>query len=71
MCGHAARRFRRQYQVFLRVDGERRHLWRAIDQQGVVLDILVQDRRNASAAKRFFRLLLIGLEYRQAAAGRA
>ena len=27
------------------------HLWRAVDQRGVVLDILVQGRRNATAAK--------------------
>jgi putative transposase len=33
-----------------------------VDQHGVVLDILVQERRNATAAKRFFRRLLAGLE---------
>jgi len=36
-------------------------LWRAVDQDGVVLDILVQSRRNAKAATRFFRKLLKGL----------
>jgi len=35
-------------------------LWRAVDQDGDVLDILVQYRRNASAARRFFRKLLKG-----------
>jgi putative transposase len=35
-----------------------------VDQHGVVLDILVQDRRNGSAAKRFFRRLLAGLKYK-------
>ena len=35
-----------------------------MDQHGVVLDILVQDRRNATAAKRFFRRLLAGLRYK-------
>jgi putative transposase len=35
-----------------------------VDQHGVVLDILVQDRRNASAAKRFFKRLLVGLKYK-------
>ncbi len=35
-----------------------------VDQQGVVLDILVQDRRNATAARRFFRRLLAGLKYK-------
>ncbi len=41
------------------------HLWRAVDQNGVVLDILVRDRRNATAAKRFFKRLLAGLKYRR------
>lgn len=40
------------------------YLWRAVDQHGVVLDILVQDRRNATAAKRFFKRPLAGLKYR-------
>jgi transposase-like protein len=35
-----------------------------MDQQGVVLDILVQGRRNATAAKRFFKRLLAGLKYK-------
>jgi putative transposase len=35
-----------------------------VDQHGVVLDILVQDRRNASAAKRFFKRLLAGLRFK-------
>ncbi len=35
--------------------------WRAIDQRGAVLDILVQERRDAMAAERFFRRLLGGL----------
>ena len=51
-------------EVFLRIDGELHYLWRAVDQHGVVLDILVQARRNAAAAKRFFRRLLRGLRYR-------
>jgi putative transposase len=38
-------------------------LWRAVDQHGNVLDILVQSRRNKRAAKRFFRKLLKGLHY--------
>src|SRR5215213_6123822 len=40
------------------------YLWRAVDQHGVVLDILVQDRRNATAARRFFKRLLAGLKYK-------
>jgi putative transposase len=51
-------------EVFLRINGERHYLWRAVDQHGVVLDILVQDRRNAVAAKRFFKRLLRGLRYK-------
>ena len=52
------------YEVFLNINGVLHYLWRAVDQHGVVLDILVQDRRNATAAKRFFKRLLAGLTYR-------
>lgn len=48
-------------EVFIRIRGKQHYLWRAIDQNGVVLDILVQSRRNKKAAKRFFRKLLKGL----------
>ena len=51
-------------EVFIRINGELRYLWRAVDQHGVVLDILVQGRRNAAAAKRFFKRLLQGLRYK-------
>lgn len=47
--------------VFLTINGERCYLWRAVDQEGAVLDILVQSRRDARAAKTFFRKLLKGL----------
>ncbi|MFC7541008.1 IS6 family transposase [Siccirubricoccus deserti] len=50
--------------VFLRISGVLHDLWRAVDQHGVLLDILVQGRRNATAAKRFFKRLLTGLEYK-------
>jgi transposase-like protein len=40
--------------VYLKINGELFYLWRAVDQHGVVLDILVQERRSATAAKRFF-----------------
>jgi transposase-like protein len=40
------------------------YLWRAVDQNGVVLDILVQGRRNGAAAKRFFKHLLQGVQYK-------
>jgi putative transposase len=39
------------------------YLWRAVDQSGEVLDVLVQKRRDAKAAKRFFRKLLKGHRY--------
>jgi putative transposase len=50
-------------EVFLTIKGERHYLWRAVDQEGHVLDILVQRRRDKRAAKRFFRKLLKGLTY--------
>ena len=40
------------------INGRWQCLWRAVDQDGNVLDILVQPRRDAKAAKRFFRKLL-------------
>jgi putative transposase len=40
--------------------GQRQYLWRAVDQDGDCLDILVQRRRNQLAAERFFRRLLKG-----------
>ncbi|HJS84420.1 MAG TPA: IS6 family transposase [Acetobacteraceae bacterium] len=51
-------------EVYLRINGILHYLWRAVDQHGVVLDTLVQDRRNATAAKRFFKRLLTGLKYK-------
>jgi len=50
-------------EVFLTIKGKRQYLWRAVDQDGNVLDILVQRRRNKQAAKKFFRKLLKGLSY--------
>jgi len=50
-------------EVFIRIEGVQHYLWRAVDQDGVVLDILVQPRRDACAAKRFFKKLLKGLQY--------
>ena len=50
-------------EVFLTINGERHYLWRAVDQNDNVLDILVQSRRNKHAAKKFFRKLLKGLQY--------
>ena len=50
-------------EVFIRIRGELHYLWRAVDQDGIVLDVLVQRRRDAGAAKRFFKRLLKGLRY--------
>jgi hypothetical protein len=55
-------------EVFLRINGVLHYLWRAVDQHGVVLDILVQDRRSASAAQRFFKRLLAGFRFKPSAA---
>ncbi len=49
-------------EVFVKIRGERHYLWRAVDQDGDVIDILVQRYRNARAVKRFFRKLLKGQE---------
>ncbi|HSH78745.1 MAG TPA: IS6 family transposase [Herpetosiphonaceae bacterium] len=50
-------------EVFLKINGQTHYLWRAVDQDGNVLDILVQSRRNKAAAKKFFRKLLKGCQY--------
>lgn len=44
--------------MFVKINGERKYLWRAVDQDGNVLDILVQSRRDKAAARRFFRKLM-------------
>jgi len=49
--------------VVLTIKGKHHYLWRAVDQNGHVLDILMQSRRNRPAAKRFFRKLLKSLRY--------
>ena len=50
-------------EIFIKINGKDHYLWRAVDQDGTVLDILVQNRRSKKAAKRFFRKLLKGLQY--------
>jgi len=50
-------------EVFLKINGRLHYLWRAVDQDGNVLDILLQSRRNKAAAKKFFRKLLKGCQY--------
>src|SRR5436305_4142551 len=45
-------------EVEIKIAGKKHWLWRAVDQDGVVLDVLVQSRRNKRAAKRLLRKLL-------------
>ena len=47
--------------VFLRIRGQYRYLWRAIDQDGAVVDVLLQERRDAASAGRFFGHLVARL----------
>jgi putative transposase len=49
--------------VYLKINGKTHSLWRAVDQDGNVLDILVQSRRNKQAAKRFFASCAYGFQY--------
>ena len=49
-------------EVHVKIKGQRYWLWRAIDEEGYELDILLQARRNAQAAKRFFKKLLKAYE---------
>jgi len=44
-------------EVVLKISGMKRWLWRAVDQSGIVLDVLVQRRRDKQAAKRLLRKL--------------
>jgi putative transposase len=50
-------------EVLHTINGARHYLWRAVDQDGNVLDILVQRRRDKIAVKKFFRKLLKGCQY--------
>ena len=45
-------------EVFVTINGQRQYLWRAVDQDDDLIDILVQPRRDGRAARRFFRRLL-------------
>lgn len=63
-----ARRLKRSHQgfgdtffideVFVKIRGEQQYLWRAVDQDGEVVDVYLQARRDGKAAKRFFERLL-------------
>ncbi len=45
-------------EVFVKIGGVQHYLWRAVDQDGEVVDVFLQSRRDGKAAKRFFRRLL-------------
>ena len=63
-----ARRLKRRHQgygdtfyideVFVKINGKQQYLWRAVDQEGEVIDVFIQSRRDGAAAKRFFKRLL-------------
>jgi putative transposase len=45
-------------EVFVRIRGQQKYLWRAVDQDGEVVDVFLQSRRHGASAKRFFKHLL-------------
>ncbi len=45
-------------EVFIKINGDHEYLWRAVDQDGMLLASLVQNRRDTAAARRSFRRLL-------------
>jgi putative transposase len=63
-----ARRLRRKHrgygdtfyidEVFVKINGKQHYLWRAVDQDGDVVDVYLQSKRDGATAKRFFKRLL-------------
>jgi putative transposase len=47
-------------ELFVRINGQQQYLWHAVDQDGDVIDILLQSHRDQRAAERFLRRLLRG-----------
>ena len=45
-------------EVYVKINGKKQYLWRAVDQEGEVVDVFLQSRRDGAAAKRFFKRLL-------------
>jgi putative transposase len=45
-------------EVFVKISGKQQYLWRAVDQDGEVVDVYLQAKRDGAAAKRFFKRLL-------------
>jgi len=65
---HFARRLKRRHQgygdtfymdeMFVKIRGQQKYLWRAVDQDGEVVDVFLQTRRDGAAAMRFFKRLI-------------
>ncbi len=65
---HYARRLKRKHQgygdtfyideVFVKIHGKQHYLWCAVDQDGEVVDVFLQIRRDGAATKRFFKRLI-------------
>jgi putative transposase len=63
-----ARRLKRKHQgygdtfyideVFVKINGKQHYLWRAVDQDGEVVDVFLQAKRDGAAAQRFFKRLM-------------
>jgi putative transposase len=45
-------------EVFVKINGKRQYLWRAVDQNGEIVDVYLQAKRDGAAAKRFFKHLV-------------
>ena len=45
-------------EVFVKINGKQHYLWRAVDQDGEVVDVYLQAKRDGATAKRFFKRLL-------------
>lgn len=45
-------------EVYVTINGKQHYLWRAVDQDGEIVDVYLQQKRDGAAAKRFFRRLL-------------
>ena len=45
-------------EVFVKINGKQYYLWRAVDQDGEVVDVFLQARRDGAAARRFFKRLI-------------
>jgi transposase-like protein len=58
ICESLGVQFPRATRLFVSIRGKRLYLWRAVDREGEVLDILVQARRNKKAALKLMRKLL-------------